>query len=121
MSQTGFIEHKGMRILLMDFSNTHDKEQVLQTVKDIVKLAEKEPLDSVYGFVDITGSPFDTVIAQALKELAKLNKPYVKISAVTGVTGIKMVIFRSILYFSGRKNIVLKNSREEALDWLARQ
>lgn len=121
MSQTKFIEHKGKRILLMDFSNTHDKEQVMQTVKDTVKLSEKEPLDSVYGFVDITGSSFDTDIAQALKELAKLNKPYMKISAVAGVTGIKMVIYRSIIYFSGRKNIIVKNSREEALDWLAQQ
>jgi hypothetical protein len=121
MSETRFIEHKGKRILLMDFSNTKDKEQVMQTVADIKALVQKEPLDSVYGLVDITGSPFDADIAQALKELARDNKPYMKVSVSTGVTGIRLVIFRAIIMFSGRKNLILKDTREEAMDWLAEQ
>lgn len=121
MSETKFIEHKGRRILLMDFSNTKDKAQVMRTCGEIKALVEKEPENSIYGLVDITGSPFDSEIAQALKELAKHNKPYVKVSATVGVQGIRMVILRGIMAFSGRKNFEIIETREKALDWLAEQ
>ena len=121
MSEAKFIEHKGRRILLMDFSNTREKENVLDTCERIKELARREPPESVYGLVDISNSPFDTEIAQALKETAKHNKPYMKVTATVGVHGVRMVILRAIMAFSGRKNFVLKDTREEALDWLAEQ
>lgn len=121
MSEAKFIEHKGRRILLEDFSNTKDKADVLATCNRIRELVVKEPENSIYSLVDITNSPFDTEIAQWLKELAKFNKPYVKIVATVGVTGVRMVIFRAILAFSGRKNFELIATRDEALEFLAAQ
>jgi hypothetical protein len=37
------------------------------------------------------------------------------------VEEIKGVIFNAVLMFTGRKNIVLRNSLEEAKNWLAEQ
>jgi hypothetical protein len=37
------------------------------------------------------------------------------------VEGLKQVIFNGVLLFTKRKNLVIKNSKQEALDWLARQ
>jgi hypothetical protein len=42
-------------------------------------------------------------------------------TAVIGVEGLKQIIFNSFLAFTKRKNLVLKNSEEEALEWLIKQ
>jgi len=51
----------------------------------------------------------------------KANTPYIKCSAVYGVEGLKEVIFNGILSFTGRKNLVLFKTLEEAKDFLANQ
>jgi hypothetical protein len=56
-----------------------------------------------------------------VKEFTKHNEPYMKITALIGVEGIKKVIYDAVLLFTKRKNLILKNSKEEALDWLAEQ
>ena len=41
-----------------------------------------------------------------------------KMTALVGVEGLQKVIYFAVLTFTKRTNIVLKNSRPEALDWL---
>jgi len=41
--------------------------------------------------------------------------------AIIWVHGIQKVIYQGVLFFTGRKNPVFKNSKQEALDWLAEQ
>ncbi len=122
MSKASIITHKGKEVLLMDFTNTPDKEAVLKTVEDVKVLAEtRKPDMSTLGIVDISGSPYDSDIIKALKEMALHNKPYMKVSAIVGATGIKEALLKAILMFSGRKNLVTKSTRDEALDWLVQQ
>ena len=42
-------------------------------------------------------------------------------TAIIGVEGLKLIIFNSLLAFTKRKNLILKNTKEEALDWLVSQ
>ena len=122
MASVSIIEYKGTKILLMDFSNSSDKEQVFRTIGDIKSLAATlPPTQSMRGLVDITGSTYDADIIKGLKEMALHNKPYMKITAVVGVDGIKEILFKAILMFSGRKNLVPVKTREEALEWLITQ
>jgi hypothetical protein len=44
-----------------------------------------------------------------------------KMIVVIGVEGIQNIIFKCVLMFTSRKNLVLKNSKQEALDWLIGQ
>jgi hypothetical protein len=53
-----------------------------------------------------------------MKEFTKHNKPYVKASAVVGISGIKKIIFHAVMLFSGRK-IHACDTLEQAKDWLA--
>jgi hypothetical protein len=46
--------------------------------------------------------------------------PHIRASAATGVSGIKRVVFQSLLRIIGRE-IKLFETAEEALDWLAQQ
>ncbi len=77
-----------------------------------------EPPLSILCLVDTTGSKFDIEISKAIQAFSEHNKPYMKMTALVGVEGLQKVIYFAVLTFTKRTNIVLKNSREEALDWL---
>lgn len=114
-----FILHKQRRILLFDFTHLADTRDALEVIVFAKKIVAQQSEYSIYTLSDITDSRYDREVTAALQELAKHNKPYVIAGAAVGVSGLQKVVFRSILAFSGRKNIQLFDSRDEALDWLA--
>jgi hypothetical protein len=73
----------------------------------------------VLALVNVQGSTFDKALSSAMKEFVKSNTPYIKFSAVYGVEGLMEVVFKGILAFSGRKNLKVFRTAEEAKDFLA--
>jgi len=53
-------------------------------------------------------------------EVAKRNKPHVKISTVVGVSGLKLIMYRAIMKLAGRNDGCFSNF-EQAKDLLVRQ
>jgi len=102
----------------MDISNS-DYDTCLKTLKEAEPLIRTQPEGTVLTILDVTNSPFNRDTAKALKEFATANKPYIKMTAVIGVDGMKGIIFDSVLLFSRRKNIVTKNNIHEAMAFLA--
>jgi hypothetical protein len=96
-------------------------EELIDITERVKPIVEKEPPNSVICLCNVKGSRFNTEITQILKEFTKHNEPYMKMTALIGVEGLKKVIYDAVLLFTRRKNLILKNSREEALDWLAEQ
>lgn len=119
MKRVSFITHKQRRVLLYDFTDLHDNKASLELIKYARETAAKQRANSLFTLTDISNSNYDKKVTAALQELAKHNKPYVIAGTAVGVTGLARIIFRSILAFSGRSNIKLFDTREEALDWLA--
>jgi hypothetical protein len=114
-----FVLHRQRRILLYDFTNLPETRDMLELIAFARKIAAQQSANSIFTLTDISDSDYDRHVTVALQELAKHNKAYVIAGAAVGVAGLQKVIFRSILAFSGRKNISLFDFREEALDWLA--
>ena len=114
-----FVLHKQRRVLVYDFTQLPNTSDALQLIEYARKIAAQQLVNSVFTLSDITGSRYDRDVTAALQGLAKHNKPYVIAGAAVGVTGLQNVVFQSILAFSGRKNIKLFETREQALDWLA--
>ncbi|MGO8714420.1 MAG: hypothetical protein ACLPP9_07570 [Smithella sp.] len=115
-----WIQHKGKRILYMDIA-TPSNEELIDITERIKKVIANEPPKSVLCLVNVKGGKFNTEINQTVKEFAKFCDPYVKVSASIGVEGLMKIIHNAIVMFTGNKSLVLKNSREEALDWLVEQ
>ena len=120
MAGVSFIMHKGVKILYEDFSQVKP-EEVLALIEKAKTIIHKEPLNSILALVNVKDTHFDMTITTALKDFTKSNTPYIKFAAVYGVEGLKEVIYRGILAFTGRKNIVLFKTLEEAKDHLASQ
>jgi hypothetical protein len=118
MAQVSWIEYKGKKMLYMNYSDS-TTEEVIKCTEETIEIVKKEPPLSVLGIVDVRNSPFDTATSAAMKKLADSNKPYIKMSVVVGVEGIKQIIYKAVLKFTGRKNLLLKNTIEEARDFLA--
>jgi hypothetical protein len=115
-----WVHHKGKRILYMNIA-VQTTEELIDITGRIKPVIAKEPPKSIFCLCSVKDSKFNPEITQILKEFTKHNEPYIKITALVGVEGLKKIIYQAVLVFSGRKNLLLKNSEEEALDWLAEQ
>jgi hypothetical protein len=114
-----FVDHKGKRILLIDFTQL-GSDAYTPLVERIRTLVFKEPKSSVLSLIDASGMLIDIKAVQALKNLANDDKPYVRASAVVGVAGPLGLLMDGVEKFSGRA-FRRFDSREQAMDWLARQ
>jgi hypothetical protein len=120
MSAYEWIEHKGKKIFYMNLSvkTADDLKERIKLMKPVII---KEPPKSILCIADVKDGNFSPEITQIIKDFAKHNEPYIKATACVGVEGLKQVIFTGVLAFTKRKNLVLKNTRLEALDWLVEQ
>ena len=118
MPSLKWIQHKGKRILYMDIAS-QKTEELLDIVKRLKAEIEKEPLDSVLCLCEVTGGKTNNEINQTLKEFVKYVDPYIKMITVIGLEGLQMIVFNAVLMFTRTKKLTKKNSKEEALDWLA--
>ncbi len=115
-----FIEHKGKRILLEDFSNVKNDDELEPLIWEAEKIVHQQSPKSVLVAVDLTNSHFGPKTSQASKEVAKGNEPYIKASALIGMNKLMEVVLNSLQRVTGRK-LVSFPTREEAFDWLVKQ
>ena len=117
MERVQFIEHKGKKILHLNFADCKPNE-ILQVIEQAKSTIKTQAHKSVYTLTDVTNSAFNSAVSDAMKEFVLHNKPYVVASAVVGVTGLKQIIFNAVMKLSGRKLTAFENL-ETAKDWLA--
>lgn len=119
MSRVTFITHAGKQMLHLDFSKA-DVATVKATVEEAKPVIAKQPAGTVLTLTDVSDSQLTPESSNAFKEFTAHNKPYVRAGAVLGVTGLKKVIFNTVVSVQGR-NLKAFSSVDEAKDWLSRQ
>ena len=120
MDRTRFIEHQGKRILLLDYSGLRSADEALREIERSKKLVALQPPASLLVLTDVSGAHYDRRVVQGMKELASHNAPYVRASAVVGVSGLQKVVYSAVILFSKRK-IQLADTRDQAMEWLVGQ
>jgi hypothetical protein len=118
MASATFIQHQGRKLFHIDFKGS-DVPTAKRVIADAASAIRAQPPHSAYVLTDITDAHWDDDVKEALKALAKGNAPYVKASAIVGVTGIRSIIFSAIARFSGRE-FKLFDTVDAAKDWLAK-
>lgn len=112
-----FIDYKGKEILILDFAHCQP-DKVIEILEEGRRIVKKRPLKSVRSLADVTGARYNKKVISTFKEVTAANKPYVIKSAVVGATGMKKLIYKSIMKFS-RRDVPLFDTLEEAKDFLA--
>jgi hypothetical protein len=119
MERVQFIEHKGKKILHLNFAGCK-ADEVLPVIAHARATIGSQPPRSVLTLTDVTETGFNSQVSEAMKEFVAHNKPFVAASAVVGVTGLRQIIFNAVMKFSGRQ-LHAFDSLGEAKEWLAKQ
>ena len=120
MERTRFIEHRGRRILLLDYAGLHDTGETLREIENSTRVVAAQPPGSLRILTNVRDARYDARALQAMKEMAAHNAPYVRASAVVGMSGLHRIALLAVILFSRRKFQTF-DAEHEALDWLAAQ
>lgn len=120
MATCEWLEHKGKKIFYMNIA-VQTAEELKERIETMKKVIEKEPPKSMLCIADVTNGAFSPEITKIIKDFAKHNEPYIKATACLGMEGLKEVIFTNVTVLTKRNNLVMKKSKQEALDWLVEQ
>ena len=111
-----FVEHKGKRILLIDFS--HATAQQMQLLLEHVRVTvAQHARESLVTLADFNGAEIDHAVATKIKEVLTLDRPFVKKTAWISTEDIPHAFMDNFHTFS-RREIATFKTREEAMDWL---
>ncbi len=116
-----WVTHKGKKILVIDYKDYQiekiKNDEYLKYLTEARKIINKQPLKSLLIITDITDAGFTKKSNDAMREFARKNTPYVKASAVVGVTGLKKVVITAIKVVT-KRNLKIFDNIEDAKDWL---
>ena len=111
-----WIEYKGVEILLNDYSNLTG-ENFIETLNTLTEHFIAQEKKDILLLLDVRNSYSNKEIIEALNKSSKRIKPFVKKSAVIGVTGVKKILLNVINKVSSLGANPF-TSEEEAKDWL---
>ncbi len=121
MSAYEWLSYKGKRILFMNLGGITESEDLRERIATIEPVVEKEEPYSICCICSLANSRTSPESTQTLKNFTKHNQPYIKMTAIIGLTGLQKVVYQGVVLFTGRKNLVIKDTKQEALDWLIEQ
>jgi hypothetical protein len=110
-----FIQHRGERILRLDYSALASADLVV-AADQVRRLVTAEPLKSVRALT-ILYSRLTADAAAALKHAALANAPHIRASAMVG--SIFWKVMAADVQAHGREELQLFDDEASALDWLA--
>ncbi len=118
MERVRFIEHRGQRVLLLDYSGLSDEREMLEMIEERTELVSHEAPATVLTLADLTGCQLTRATMKRVKEANVLDRPFVRRAALVGAeTLLPKGALDSIGVFAV-KQWGRFATREEALDWL---
>jgi hypothetical protein len=121
MERTRFIDHRGHRLVLLDLSGLKEEADLLAEIQRARDFFARQPPDGdLLTLTHTTGSSYSRAAVDALRELTKQNRDYVRAGAVvTDAQLHRMVI--TTLALVVKRNLKAFENMEEAKDWLITQ
>jgi len=120
MERVYFKEHKGKMILVQDMTGLVEVKACMKIFDRAQDLILKEPLKSVRLLTNVTDAHYDREGAEHMKKFSAKVTPHMKASVVVGVEGLKKIVVQTLITLTGRQ-IVLRPTMQQAMDWLADQ
>jgi hypothetical protein len=118
MERVRFIEHRGERVLLIDYSALDDEREFLAMIERRKHIVARQPLRSLLTLTDVTNARCSRAALEAIKVAAVLDRPHLKRAALVGFdTFSPRGATEAIATFSAR-HWKRFQTRDEALDWL---
>jgi hypothetical protein len=120
MERTRFVDHRGTRVLVLDYAGARDPEETIRAIEHSKTVVAQHPPKSLLILTNVRDARYNAAVLQALKELARHDEPYVKASAIVGMSGLHRIAYQAVILFT-KRNIQVFEHESEALDWLVSQ
>jgi len=112
-----WIEHQGRQILFFDYRDQKSDQEMIATLE--AGSAMMQPLRrSLLLYNDFEGSVIGSAYMKRVKEVGRMNKLLIGRSALTGISGLKVIFFNAYLPATGERHTRAFQTREQALDFL---
>lgn len=113
------VAHKGQQLLVLDFSAMEDTPELVRFAEAAAARVAREPPGSVriLGLVRPVGR-FDKDGIAAVRRMVEHNRPYVRATALVGLSGVVRVIHQAMQLLS-RREMPNFETEAEAKEWLA--
>ncbi|MBS2028191.1 MAG: hypothetical protein JST54_09830 [Deltaproteobacteria bacterium] len=103
----------GVSILHLDYSNVaiEDSQASLDGFATLIRAYPPRGALVVNDFSQVN---FNSENVALLREYVRGNRPHIRAAAVVGITGLKKAIFRSVVILTGRSDLFLCDTIDEA-------
>lgn len=118
MERIRTVQHRGAAVLVVDYTDLRDEAETLRVIRESAAQIQRQPPGSVRVLMSVAGVRFNPAVVAALREAGLANDPHLRAVAVTGLSGLLVVIHRTMSRLMGRP-IPDFATEGEALDWLA--
>jgi hypothetical protein len=119
MSRVKWVEHKGKKILYVDYRGQKTTEAMIETVEESTRIEAESPT-KVLVLVNYEDSAASIEYMARVKELGKeIRTQKVLKTALLGITGLKMILYQGYIRFTGETTLQIFTDETAALDWLA--
>lgn len=115
-----FIHHAGHRILYFDLTEIDRPDTVLPVLERAKALVRQEPARSVLTLTNVRNLRFNASGVAAFKAMVEHNRPYIRASAVVGLSPLHRVIYMAVVRLAGR-TIPTFDDEASAKAWLVGQ
>ena len=102
MKKPEIISYKGKSIFYMDFSGLRSTEDITSLISLCKEYIHSQREKSLLILTNIEGMHFNNEVKALFSEFINANKPYVKASAVVGISGLQRIIYNGIMRLTGR-------------------
>jgi hypothetical protein len=117
MSRTQHITYKGKVIFMMDFSNLTKTQEIQELIIESALYIRSQPKGSVLTLTNLTGMYFSNEVRDLFNNFLKGNKPYIKGSAVVGLSGLQQILYNGLMKVTGR-DLKSFTGESNAKEWL---
>ncbi len=93
----------GKQVFFMNYTDLKLDNEIIAVIEESKKYIRSQPHGTVLSLADISNMHFNSEIKSYFVDFTKGNKPYMKASAIVGVTGLKQIIFNGVMQLSGRE------------------
>ena len=114
INRVRIVEHG---IVLLDFSGIAEPDKELHHSAEAKRIIATQARGQALVLTDVTGSTFSQAAIESLKDLVQHNKPYVRASALVGLSALTRVVFRAVMALT-RRDIRVFESRSAAIAYL---
>ena len=115
-----FTDYKGKKILLEDFSNVKDEDELIKLIDEALKVVQSQPPKSALVVVDMTNANLTPKVYQHSKAATETNTDYIKATTLVGLGNVLNILAKAVSSFA-RRDLVSFGTREEAMEWLIQQ